>query len=231
MLNQNISLNTDEAIEGVLISSETYKAHKQRVNTMAETRKYINRVMRDAQKEAEKIKQFSYQKGFEQGVLDVLHGFIEFISEKNHLLVDLSRALELTLGNIFKEYFENDTVLLAILDKCIKEHSILNHDSRLLIFLPNKKKMNLTFIKGIEHILATHDFDIVFHDADRYIIKNEDQIVEFNEKEKTDQLKNTLQYHLFFNQHIGQFKTEVYKRFMQTLSMQTNKTHEGNELL
>lgn len=228
MLNQNIRFDINKAVEGVFISSEAYKAHKQHVNMMADTRKYINRVMRDSHKEAEKIKKISYQKGFEQGLLDVVHGFIEFISEKNHLLVDLSRALELALGNIFKAYFEDDAVLLAILDKCIKAHSLLNHEAPLQVFLPNKKKMNLNFIKGIEHILADYEFDIVFHEADRYILKNEDQIVEFNEKEKTEQLKNTLQHHLFLNQHIEQFKTEVYKRFMQTLSIKTNKTREGN---
>lgn len=229
MLNQNISLDINKAVEGVFISSEVYKAHKQHVNMIAETRKYVNRVMRDTYKEAEKIRQLSYQKGFEQGLLDVFQGFIEFISEKNHLLVDLSCALGLTLGNIFKEYFEDDAVLLAILDKCIKEHGLLNHDVPLQVFLPTKKKMNLTFIKGVERILANYDFDIVFHEADRYIIKGEDQVVEFNEKEKTDQLKNTLQHHLFFNQHIEQFKTEVYKRFIQTLSTKTDKTREVNE--
>lgn len=224
MLEQKISLTTDNALEGVLISCETRKAHTQYSSRMEATKKYINNLMRETHEEAESIKIAGYQKGFEQGLLDVFSIVDQYVSGNNQLLMSLSKSIEAALEKIFSDVWKNDTVLLAILRKSINEHPLLNGNDKPTVFLPTKKKTSKQLITGLKQAVNCEDIQLIFHDADRYIIKNQDQMIEFNANEKTEEVKKAVRYHIDMKQYITDFQNQIRENFINQLNKQVSET-------
>lgn len=224
MLDQNTRLKVENALEGVLISAEIHKAFKQNAANLEKTRKYISHQLRGAEQEAMEMKKLAYQKGFEKGFIDVFSLVEPFFFEKKRLFEQLFEETNKKLEIILTKLWENDAVLLSILENTIKEYQTSKDSiNKFTVILPLKQKHNNDFITKIKSILQSDTTEWLFHEEDRYIIKNNDQIIEFNQAESTSILKKYIHTQIDMQDWIHQFQNKFRAEFIQHLKQQMDE--------
>ncbi|MFS2221676.1 hypothetical protein [Pantoea sp. B65] len=172
------------AIEDTLLTRD-YLAAKKRVNNLDEEARYrARKIISDAWRESEEIKDNAFHDGFEMGLIYCIEHIAGHFKDVAREHARLQAVLQHEIEAAMQATLRDNTLFLNLVIEWVKINSV-NSGDNLIISLPqHQKHLAAQLCSKLRSWLLTEP-QIVFHQYDFYQVKFGDQLMEFNADEFT----------------------------------------------
>ncbi|WP_345829403.1 hypothetical protein AAGR22_20870 [Erwinia sp. HDF1-3R] len=172
-----------KALESVLVPGSFLKKMRESDDIIARAESRARKIVKDAVRESESIRKESYRTGYERGLLMSVDSVCQYIDNSVQYAEELYLKVESDIKKLLTELFDQENVLLKIVDEWIDTLDKKNDDLPLYILMPyaNRRfKVNLT-----EAIKNKHQGSVVFqyHQEPRFVFKYKEHLAEFYPEE------------------------------------------------
>lgn len=165
-------------IDGVLLSHKQLQRHKRAVCLEQQTQQHARRIVRDAQQQAELIRQHAYQEGYQQGMLDALQQAASYMANNQMLDGRCREQLAQHARAMLSSAVDHPETLLLVLDEWLR--SLPDSDETLYLTLPATAH---ALHPRLMDVLATGwagKIQLDYHARSDFVMRHADQVAEFS---------------------------------------------------
>ncbi|MFT8209924.1 MAG: hypothetical protein ACMZI0_03605 [Symbiopectobacterium sp.] len=212
MLNEVEKSYSDMLQENVLLANKNRVTHNLRISLVAQTRDHAKKIIRDANREAETIRQQAYRNGYERGVMTSFETITSFIKDKQGIVNYIYGQVREQIKNLLSDTVNKESVICALFENWADEIDGRDDKTPFYILLPRDRRRYKRRLMA--YIDSMHRGGVVFeyHQDLRYVFKYREQLVEFLPETFVDNQIDTF------------FDTQSLYERCEHLSTQTLKT-------
>jgi len=165
---------------GVLIKRAQLRQQRQSLDLLAASRRQAAKTVKQAQAEAEQIRQQAYQAGYEEGVLSSAAAVADFLTQRQQLAAELQKRVSEHARRLLSSALNQPELLLELVDEWLAASPAGTPSQQLEIVAPESARKFHARIKDKLHSCWPGNFIISYHEEKRFVIKHADQLAEFN---------------------------------------------------
>ncbi|MFU9136524.1 hypothetical protein [Erwinia tasmaniensis] len=208
-----------KVLENVLVPGSTLRKMRKSDDIIANAESRARKIVKNAVREGENIRKESYRTGYERGLLISVDSVCQYIDNSVQYAETLYLKIESDLKNLVTELFDEESVLLKIVDEWIDTLDKTDTDAPLNILMPytNRRfKVNLT-----EAIKSKHPSGAIFqyHQEPRFVFKYKEHLAEFYPEEHIASTVKSLMDNCDFYHDCQKISTEAIQNLHQRIAL------------
>lgn len=164
--------------EGIYISRKQLQRNMCAVRLEQQAKQHAQRIVRDAQQEAELIRQHAYQEGYQQGMLDTLQQTVSYMADSQTLDRRCRERLSQHARAMLSSAVDHPETLLLVLDEWLR--NIPAPDETLYLTLPTTAHALQPRIRGVLAAGWTGKIQLDYHTRPDFVMRHADQVAEFS---------------------------------------------------
>lgn len=178
--------------ENVLLSSKNRVTHNLRISLVAQAQDHAKKIISDATREVEAIRQQAYRDGYERGVMTSVETVTGFIEGKQGIVNDIYQQVREQVRHLLSDTVNRESVICALFENWANEIDGRDDKTPFYILLPQDRRRYKRRL--IAYIDSMHPGGVVFeyHQDLRYVFKYCEQLVEFSPDTFVDNQIDTL---------------------------------------
>lgn len=165
-------------VDGVLLGRKQLQRHRRAVCLEQQAQQHARRIVRDAQQQAELIRQHAYQEGYQQGMLDTLQQTASYMADSQTLDGRCREQLGQHARAMLSSAVDHPETLLLVLDEWLR--NLPASDETLYLTLPaTAHALHPRFMD----VLATSwagKIQLDYHSRSDFVMRHADQVAEFS---------------------------------------------------
>ncbi|WP_291972015.1 hypothetical protein [Candidatus Symbiopectobacterium sp.] len=201
--------------ENVLLTNKNRVAHNLRINVVAQAREHAKKIINDASRDAEAIRQQAYRDGYEHGLVTSIETVTGFIEDKQGIVNELYGQVRQRARRLLSDTVNKESVICTLFESWADEIDGRDDKTPFYILLPSDRRRYKRRLMA--YIDSIHRGGVIFeyHQDLRYVFKYREQLVEFLPETFVDNQIDTF------------FDTQSLYESCEQLSQQTlEKLHE-----
>lgn len=165
--------------ENVLLTNKNRVVHNLKISVVAQAREHAKKIISDASRDAEAIRQQAYRDGYEHGVVTSIDTVTGFIEDKQGIVNELYGQVRQRVKRLLSDTVNKESVICALFENWADEIDGRDDKTPFYILLPSDrrryKRRLMAYIDGM------HRGGVIFeyHQDLRYVFKYREQLVEF----------------------------------------------------
>lgn len=165
--------------ENVLLTSKNRVAHNLRISVVAQAREHAKKIISDASRDAEAIRQQAYCNGYEHGVVTSIETVTGFIQDKQGIVNELYGQVRQRAKRLLSDTVNKESVICALFESWADEIDGRDDKTPFYILLPSDRRRYKRRLMA--YIDSMHRGGVIFeyHQDLRYVFKYREQLVEF----------------------------------------------------
>lgn len=165
-------------VDGVLFSRKQLLRRMRTKGLEQQAKQHARRILRDAQQEAELIRQHAYQEGYQQGMLDALQQTASYLAASQTLDGRCRERLSQHVRAMLSSAVDHPETLLLVLDEWLR--NLPASDETLYLTLPSTAH---ALQPRLREVLAANwkgKIQLDYHAGPDFVMRHADQLAEFS---------------------------------------------------
>ncbi|MCW2477105.1 hypothetical protein [Candidatus Symbiopectobacterium sp. NZEC151] len=165
--------------ENVLLANKNRVTHNLKISVVAQAREHAKKIIREANRDAEAIRQQAYRNGYEHGVMTSIETVTRFIEDKQGIVNEIYGQVRQQAKRLLSDTVNKESVICALFESWADEIDGRDDKTPFYILLPDDRRRYKRRLMA--YIDSMHRGGVIFeyHQDLRYVFKYREQLVEF----------------------------------------------------
>lgn len=181
-------------IEGILIKGKTLEHNFYTHKLEQQAHKRAKRILNEAEQEAESLRLYAYQDGYEQGMICALQQVSSYLVDSQTMYWEWLDKLQSYARDMFSAAVDHPETFLIVLDEWLRDFN--KPKKQLFLTLPENAKNEHAKLMSLLRENWSGTINIEYHNEQSFVIRSDDQIAEFSPEKFVENAVGSLKYHL-----------------------------------
>lgn len=188
------TIHQQTSIDGVLISRKKLYHNASTIRLKQQAQQHIQRLLRDAQRQADLLKQHAYQEGYQQGILCTMQQVASYLAASQTMAWGWRERLGAQARAMLSAAVDHPDTLLLLVDEWLRK--LPEPDKTLYLTLPNTAHSLQTRLMDLLATVWGDAIQLDYHVDQRFVMRYADQVAEFSPEQYVEPAIRSLQQSL-----------------------------------